>query len=180
MQPIGASRSAFSGGLRKVEFEVGRHAEFTSPTMPRIAVMLNLFLHPFRRPAPRRQWVLKQVQDDELIVTALDRIPQCPAVMLNSFQHPFLSPARRPQWVLKLVQDDGWWGQSRETKPGCQIHPLRIFRFNQVDFPLPVPPLQLLFASNGRDHVFEQLEADEQINLMLSCESGDLTCPMLV
>jgi hypothetical protein len=53
-----------------------------------------------------------------------------------------------------------------QTQPHRKIDPLRILALDQIDLPLPVPPLQLFLAVNGGFHRVSHLEADETVNAM--------------
>jgi len=55
-----------------------------------------------------------------------------------------------------------------------------VFAFDQVDLPLSVPALELLFARDRVVHGFELLEADEAVNTVSAGESLHLSSSMLV
>ena len=77
--------------------------------------------------------------------------------------------------MLKPVQHDGLWARCQILKSeiGREINPLRVIAFNQVDLPLAMPALQLLFAQDGAFHVPEQFVADEAMGAILARESGN-------
>ncbi|MEY3703122.1 MAG: hypothetical protein RLZZ561_742 [Pseudomonadota bacterium] len=52
----------------------------------------------------------------------------------------------------------------RKAEAYRKIMPIGVEAFNQVDLPLPVPALQLLFAGDGRQHFVKSLEIDEAID----------------
>lgn len=74
------------------------------------------------------------------------------------------------RWMLKRVQHDEY-GKSvayrRQSQVYRQIHPLRVFRFNQVDLPLAMPVFQLFLSRDRTGHVVEHLKADKAIDRIL-------------
>ena len=66
-----------------------------------------------------------------------------------------------------------------QPKTHRQIRPRQILGLNQIDFPLPMPILQLLLALDRRRHVFEKLEADEAINGISRRKPPAFHLPML-
>jgi hypothetical protein len=52
----------------------------------------------------------------------------------------------------------------RKTEANRKIMPVWVEAFDQVNLPLPVPALQLLFAGDGGYHFVKSLEIDEAIN----------------
>ena len=72
-------------------------------------------------------------------------------------------PLRHPELVsgsiVRSVPPYRW-----QTQSNRQINPLRIFGIDKIDFPRPMPVLQLLLASNGCLHRAEQFEMDQAIN----------------
>jgi len=68
--------------------------------------------------------------------------------------------------MLKRVQHDGgvksvaYRGQSQID---CQINPLRVFGFDQIDLPLTMPVFQLFLARDRAVHVVEHFKADKAI-----------------
>jgi len=85
------------------------------------------------------------------------------------------------KWTLKQVQGDEFskMVERRQTQPHRQIMPIGVLAFDQVDFPLPVPALQLLFAQNGPLHVAEQFVADEAVDPIAAGEAFDCTVAVL-
>ena len=67
----------------------------------------------------------------------------------------------------------------RKTQARGQVDPLRVFALDQIDLPLAVPALELLFPHNGTFHFAEQLIADEALDLVAAGEAGDDAVPML-
>ena len=56
---------------------------------------------------------------------------------------------------------------------------MRVFRFDQVDLPLPPPVLELLLAGNRGEHVAMHLEPDEALYAVLAGKSFERSGPML-
>ena len=74
----------------------------------------------------------------------------------------------------ELVSGSIWpLGQRRQAKPDGEILPMPILAFEQIDLPLAVPALELLFASDGGDHVVEHFEMDEAMNFISLREAGN-------
>jgi hypothetical protein len=81
------------------------------------------------------------------------------------------SRASSEAWTLKRVQGDGRSGSDGALTPARlpfnqspfdpQIPPLRVVPFNQVDFPLTVPVLQLLLPRNGVRHPVKRFGVDQ-------------------
>ena len=107
--------------------------------------------------------------------------------------HPELvsgSISRRSQavigarWMLKRVQHDGGGVKSvayrGQAEVDRQINPLRIFRFNQVDFPTAMPVFQLFLSGDRAGHVIEHFKADNTIYRILRGISGTQVVAMLV
>lgn len=67
----------------------------------------------------------------------------------------------------------------RKAKPRRQIMPVGVLALDKVDLPLPVPPLQLLFAQDGSLHRAELLEADEGTDAIFASEATDEAVAML-
>ena len=69
--------------------------------------------------------------------------------------------------MLKRVQDDAVWVSRTarlafdQSPFNTKIAPLRVVGLDQVDLPLPVPVLQLLFARDGVGHPVEGFDVDE-------------------
>ena len=57
---------------------------------------------------------------------------------------------------------------------------MRILAFNQIDFPLPMPTLELFFASDRVVHRAEELEAGEAVHGIFRREAFDAITAMLV
>ena len=56
---------------------------------------------------------------------------------------------------------------------------MRIIRLDQVDFPLPMPALQLLLARDGAGHIGEELVTDEAVDRVSAGEAGGGTVSVL-
>jgi hypothetical protein len=56
---------------------------------------------------------------------------------------------------------------------------MRIARVDQIDFPLPVPVLELLLTGYGIDHVAEDFEMDEPVDFVPPGEPWQDIAPML-
>lgn len=69
--------------------------------------------------------------------------------------------------------------QRRKTQPHCEVHPIRILAFDQVDLPLPVPSLELLFAQDRPLHVAKLLEANQHVHAIIGGEAGQRFAAML-
>src|SRR3546814_613708 len=54
--------------------------------------------------------------------------------------------------------------QRGQTQPNRQIDPPRIFGFDQIDLPLPMPTLELLFPTDGLLHRVAHFETDEIVD----------------
>lgn len=67
----------------------------------------------------------------------------------------------------------------RETEPNRQIHPIRIFGVKQIDFPSPMPILQLLLARNRGLHRGENLKMHQPVNCIFGSMSRRHTAAML-
>jgi hypothetical protein len=67
-----------------------------------------------------------------------------------------------------------------QTKPNSQIHPLRVFGTNEVDFPSSVPVLQLLFARNRALHFAKHLKMHQTVNRIFRRVPGHHGIAMLV
>ena len=88
------------------------------------------------------------------------------------------SPHRHPELASGSICPPAL-RQRRQTKPDRQIDPVRIALFDQVDLPLPVPALQLLFAGDGVLHVVEHFEADQPVDMVSGCKPRQRPIAML-
>jgi hypothetical protein len=86
--------------------------------------------------------------------------------------------------MLKQVQQDG--RVLRSTRPPLnqppldpQISPVRVVGLDQIDFPLPMPILQLLLARNRVRHPIERLGMDEADHAVVSRKSRRRLVAML-
>src|SRR4030095_3834173 len=59
----------------------------------------------------------------------------------------------------------------RKPQPRRQIEPCRCLALEQIDLPLPVPALELPFASNSGLHVLEEFVPDEMMDRILFGEA---------
>ena len=89
------------------------------------------------------------------------------------------------RWMLKLVQHDGGVGEQSVAYRGqaqidCQIGPVRVFGFDQVDLPTAAPVFELLFAADRAGHVVEHFETDKAVNAVSRCKSWRQLITMLV
>ena len=57
---------------------------------------------------------------------------------------------------------------------------MRIVSFDQIDFPLTVPTLQLLLAHDRKLHVAEHLETDQTVDSVAAGETTGDALPVLV
>jgi hypothetical protein len=57
---------------------------------------------------------------------------------------------------------------------------LGVLTLDQIDFPLPMPALELLFAGNGRVHVLKKFKANEMMDRILLGEAVNRVGAMLV
>ena len=67
----------------------------------------------------------------------------------------------------------------RHSQPDRQIHPMWIRVVNQIDFPSPMPILQLLLARNRGLHRAKNLKMHQPVNRIFGSVSGCHTAPML-
>jgi hypothetical protein len=77
-------------------------------------------------------------------------------------------------WMLKQVQHDDVLAPAfalNQTPLNSKVTPFRIVRLNQIDFPLPMPPFQLLFARNRVGHRFKRLGTNKPNCAIVSCKS---------
>jgi len=103
------------------------------------------------------------------------------AELVSASIAPSKAEARGDGWTLKRVQGDELLsGQRRQAQSHGQIYPLRVFAFDQVDLPLPVPALELLFPEDSALHVAEHLEAHEAMDTVSAGKAGDAARPMLM
>ena len=66
----------------------------------------------------------------------------------------------------------------RHSQPNRQIHPVRIFGINQIDFPRPMPIFQLLLARNRGLHRAKNLKMHQSVNRIFGSMSRRHTAPM--
>jgi hypothetical protein len=85
---------------------------------------------------------------------------------------------RHPELVSGSIAQSflSYW---RQTKPNRQIHPMRVRVVDQVDFPRPVPILQLLLTRNGGLHHAKNLKMHQPVNRISGRMSRRHTAPML-
>ena len=88
------------------------------------------------------------------------------------------APLRHPELVSGSIPRSAQ-GHRRQTQPNCQIMPIRVLAFDQVDLPLPVPVLQLLLPRNGGGHIGEHFEAHEQVDTISVGEAWSLAFAVL-
>ena len=72
-------------------------------------------------------------------------------------------PIRHPELVSGSISPLSR-STRRQSQPRRKIVPVRIFALDQVDLPLPMPVLQLLFAGDCALHVPEHFISDEAEN----------------
>ena len=131
--------------------KTNRHPELVSGSISRPAPSL-----------PGAGWMLKQVQHDGCVAGAGRVRP--------AGSHPHCASAIIAQCVR----------QNRfKTKPDGQISPVRVRRFDQVDFPLTPPVLQLFFTGDCRDHVAVHFEPDQPGDAVLAGEAGQRALAVL-
>ena len=68
----------------------------------------------------------------------------------------------------------------RQTKAWCQIVPVGVLVLDQIDLPLPVPALQLLFPDDGGIHRVELLESDQAMDSVARGKARNDVGTMLV
>ena len=66
-----------------------------------------------------------------------------------------------------------------QTERLGQVAPFRVSRLDQIDFPRPVPILELFLARDGIGHVVEHLDMDEPVDGIASDETVRLATTML-
>ena len=87
-------------------------------------------------------------------------------------------PIRHPELVSGSIARFAR-SQRGQAQPRRQILPVGIFALEQVDFPLPVPALELLFAGDRGGHVAKQFEAHQPVNAMPRGKAGQGGAAML-
>lgn len=85
---------------------------------------------------------------------------------------------RHPELVPGSIFPSAWI-KRRQTEADRQINPFRISGIDEIDLPLPMPVLELLFTGDGALHVTKTLEVDEALNLVTAGEAGGLAVSML-
>lgn len=112
-----------------------------------------------------------------------DHNPRHPELVSGSIS-PMSQALIGAQWMLNQVQHDEGLGRSvfnwRQSQIHCQINPLRVFRFNQVDLPWAMPVFQLLFPRNRIGHIIKYLKPDQTIDGISRRVSGRQVVSMLV
>ena len=63
--------------------------------------------------------------------------------------------------------------QGFQPEFGSEVDPAGIVGLNQVDLPLPVPALELLFPQNGAFHIAKHFIADEDVGAGLLFHRSD-------
>ena len=135
----------------------------------------------FRRDAERADSGAGEVRRVQDVMVGVERTNRHPELVSGS-----MSPAaRRVQgWMLKRVQHagGGLFAQRDwiEAQAYSEVDPLRVVLLDQVDLPLTVPALQLLFARDGGVHIAEHLEADEAEDAIARREAGDFPFAVLI
>ena len=61
-----------------------------------------------------------------------------------------ISPLARSKW--------------RQTQPHRKVAPLRVLAINQIDFPLPVPALELLFSRDCGDYIAINFKVNQPVD----------------
>ena len=72
-------------------------------------------------------------------------------------------PHRHPEFVSGSIVPHGP-PYRFQSEPNREINPMRIIGIDKIDFPLPMPILQLLFTGNGCRHIGEQFVMDKAID----------------
>lgn len=85
---------------------------------------------------------------------------------------------RHPELVSGSIQPS-MLSYRRQPKPDCQIMPIRVFAFDQIDFPLPVPAFELFLSRDGCGHVAENFITDEAVDGIAAGKSVDCAIPVL-
>jgi len=129
------------------------------------------------------------VQTVGTIMTDLDRLqfpehtPRHPELVSGSIS-PRSQALIRAGWMLKRVQHDGGCMLSvayrGQTEIYRQIDPLRVFRFDQINFPLAMPVFQLFLSRDRAVHVVEHLKSDKAIHRIFGGIPGRQFVAMLV
>ena len=76
--------------------------------------------------------------------------------------------------IMRFARSKRW-----QTQPHRQVGPMRIARVEQIDFPLPMPALQLLLAQDCRFHFAEQFIVDEHVDCVARGEPRQRIVAML-
>ena len=67
----------------------------------------------------------------------------------------------------------------RQAQPHSKVAPLRVFAIDQIDFPRPVPTLELLFSRDCGDHIAEHFKVDQPVDGIAFGETGQRAFAML-
>ena len=88
------------------------------------------------------------------------------------------SDTRHPELVSGSI---GRFNRTKrwQAQPNGKIAPLWIALVDQVDFPLPVPPLQLLLAQDCRFHFTKQFIVNQPVDFMARSKTGQSIVPVL-
>ncbi len=90
----------------------------------------------------------------------------------------YLSKSSHPELVsgpiLPLIRS-----KRRQAQPHRQIRPMRVALVDEIDLPLPMPVLELLFTHDCRFHLAKQLEVDEAVHSVTRCEPRERIITML-
>ena len=76
--------------------------------------------------------------------------------------------------ILRIGRSKRW-----QPQPYGKIDPVRIGRVDEIDLPLAVPALQLLFAKDGWLHLPEQFVVNQAVNVAAAGESRELGIAVL-
>jgi len=137
---------------------------------------VSLLSAPATRPCKSgaSKWTLKQVQGDggrRMTVTCHRNITCHHKITCHrNIRHPELVSGS----IGRLTLPHRW-----QTQPDSQIHPVRIFGINQIDFPRPMPIFQLLLARNRGLHRAKNLKMHQPVNRIFGGMPGCHTAPML-
>ena len=118
---------------------------------------------------------------DPVPIHTPDRQSHCHPELVSGSMPQQVQRSTIDEWMLERVQHDDASIDTDWTKPQtyCEIMPIGVFAFDQIDLPLPVPTLQLLLSRNGSGHRAKHLEPDEPVDDVSGSKSFGLATTML-
>ena len=86
--------------------------------------------------------------------------------------------ARHPELVSGSIRFIAA-SQRRQSELDGKVMPIGVFNFDKIDFPLPMPALQVFLARNCSIHRRKKLVSDERFDAIARCETFGLPSTML-